>query len=191
MPSDSARVDRTRDDFAYDPAMQPELFYDVRRRRVLAYLLDVLFIGVLVVVLGLLVGVVGIVTLGLGWLLYSILIPGTAILYVAFTLGGPYCATPGMRAMGLEMRLWYGAKPYMLLAVVHAVLFYGLNLFLTPLIILVSLFNERKQLLHDIVLGTVVINSAVNLPDSVSHSAGGRASNAWDDARENRSDGPR
>lgn len=191
MPSDSARFDRTRDDFAYDPAMQPELFDDVRKRRVMAYLLDLLFISILVVVLGALVAVVGIVTLGLGWLLYGILVPGTAILYVAFTLGGPYCATPGMRIMGLEMRLWYGAKPYMLLAVVHAVLFYGLNVILTPFIVLVSLFNERKQLLHDIVLGTVVVNSSVNLPDSPPHPSKTRTSNAWEDARANSGDGPR
>ena len=32
---------------------------------------------------------------------------------------------------------------------------------LTPLVLLVGLFNGRRRLLHDIVLGTVVINSSV------------------------------
>jgi uncharacterized RDD family membrane protein YckC len=32
---------------------------------------------------------------------------------------------------------------------------------LTPLVILISLFNTRKRLLHDMLLGTVVINNAV------------------------------
>jgi len=31
---------------------------------------------------------------------------------------------------------------------------------LTPLILLVCFFNHRRRLLHDIVLGTVVINNA-------------------------------
>jgi uncharacterized RDD family membrane protein YckC len=33
--------------------------------------------------------------------------------------------------------------------------------FLTPLVLLIGLFNVRRRLLHDIVLGTVVINSSV------------------------------
>jgi uncharacterized RDD family membrane protein YckC len=64
-----------------------------------------------------------------------------------------------MRAMGLEMRLWYGARPYPLLAAVHALLFWFSISLLTPLVLLVSLFSDRKRLLHDIVLGTMVINS--------------------------------
>ena len=32
--------------------------------------------------------------------------------------------------------------------------------FLTPLVLLVGLFNGRRRLLHDIILGTVVINSS-------------------------------
>jgi uncharacterized RDD family membrane protein YckC len=31
---------------------------------------------------------------------------------------------------------------------------------LTPLILLVGFFNERRRLLHDILLGTVVINNS-------------------------------
>jgi uncharacterized RDD family membrane protein YckC len=34
---------------------------------------------------------------------------------------------------------------------------------LTPLVLLVGLFNGRRRLLHDIVLGTVVINSSVRV----------------------------
>src|SRR5207237_605809 len=33
--------------------------------------------------------------------------------------------------------------------------------FLTPLVVLVGLFNGRRRLLHDIILGTVIINSSV------------------------------
>jgi len=35
---------------------------------------------------------------------------------------------------------------------------------LTPLVLLIGLFNARKRLLHDILLGTVVINRSVRVP---------------------------
>jgi len=47
------------------------------------------------------------------------------------------------------------------LGATHAVLFWVSISFLTPLVLLVGLFNGRRRLLHDIVLGTVVINSSV------------------------------
>ena len=50
---------------------------------------------------------------------------------------------------------------YFLLGAVHAIAFWVSVSFLTPLVLLVALFNDRKRLLHDIVLGTVVINNPV------------------------------
>ncbi|CTQ54344.1 RDD family protein [Roseibium album] len=144
---------------AFDPVRNPELFSGVRSRRIFAFLIDVIVIALLTFGAGVLVFFLGIFTLGLGFLLYAILPTATALLYVAFTLGGPQASTLGMRAMGLEMRLWYGAKPYPLLAAVHAILFWFSVSLLTPFILLVSLFSDRKRLLHDIILGTVVINS--------------------------------
>jgi len=41
------------------------------------------------------------------------------------------------------------------------VLFWVSISFLTPLVLLIGLFNGRRRLLHDIVLGTVVINSSI------------------------------
>ncbi|MES0808188.1 RDD family protein [Roseibium sp. SCPC15] len=152
--SDYARED------VFDPVRNPELFEGVRSRRVFAFFIDVIVIALLTFGAGILVFFLGIFTLGLGFLLYAILPTAVALLYVAFTLGGPQASTLGMRAMGLEMRLWYGAKPYPLLAAVHAILFWFSVSLLTPLILLVSLFSDRKRLLHDIVLGVVVINSA-------------------------------
>lgn len=143
----------------YDPYATPELFEGVRTRRVFAFFVDVVAIAILTVMAAVVVFFLGIFTLGLGWLLYGILGPGVALLYAAFTLGGPNAATPGMRAMGLEMRLWYGAKPYPLLAAIHLLFFWFSFTLLTPLVVLVSLFTDRKQLLHDLVLGTLVMNS--------------------------------
>ena len=59
------------------------------------------------------------------------------------------------------MRTWYGAPSYFLLGAMHAVVFWISVSVLTPLVLLVGLFNSRKRLLHDILLGTVVVNSSV------------------------------
>lgn len=82
-----------------------------------------------------------------------------ALASYGLTLGGPSSATIGMRVLELEMRTWYGAPCYFVLGAVHAVAFYVSVSVLTPLVLLVCLFNQRHRLLHDIVLGTVVINS--------------------------------
>jgi len=103
----------------------------------------------------------GLVTFGLGWVFLTVLYPGTvvwALLYYGFTFGSPASATLGMRLMDIEMRTWYGAPCYFVLGAVHAVAFYVSVSALTPLVLLVCFFNERHRLLHDIVLGTVVIN---------------------------------
>ena len=42
---------------------------------------------------------------------------------------------------------------------VHALLFWVAHVTLTPFLLLVSLFTSRKQLLHDLLLGTVVVRS--------------------------------
>lgn len=144
--------------FVYDPFEQPELFAEVRRLRVFAFFIDAIAIAVLTFMAGVVVFFLGIFTLGLGWLLYAFLWQTVALLYSAFTLGGPDSATPGMRAMGLQMRLWHGGRPYPLLAAVHAVLFWMSISFLTPLVLIVSLISDRKRCLHDLILGTVVLN---------------------------------
>jgi uncharacterized RDD family membrane protein YckC len=64
-----------------------------------------------------------------------------------------------MRVMDLEMRTWYGAPAYFVLGAVHAVAFWFTVSFFTPFVLLVPFFNERRRLLHDILLGTVVINN--------------------------------
>ena len=149
---------------AYDPATQPELFEGVLARRVVAFVIDFFAIAVPVVLAAMLIFVFGIVTLGLGWALYWLLPPASviwAIIYFGVTLGSERSATLGMRVMDLEMRTWYGAPAYFVLGAVHAIVFWLSVSTLTPFILLVCFFNERRRLLHDIVLGTVVINNPV------------------------------
>lgn len=147
---------------AYDPATHPELFDGVLARRVVAFLIDCVIIAVPVLLAAMFIFVFGIVTLGFGFALYWLLPAGSviwAIVYFGLTLGGPRSATIGMRVMYLEMRTWYGAPAYFVLGAVHAILFWLSVSFLTPFVLLVAFFNERRRLLHDIVLGTVVVNA--------------------------------
>jgi len=149
---------------AYDPWLQPELFRGVLTKRFFAFLIDLVILSIPIILAIIFVTLFGIVTLGLGWFLFWLISPFSvvwALLYYGMSLGGPNGATIGMRMMDIEMRTWTGERPYFVLGAVHAVLYWVSVSFLTPLVLLVGLFNGRRRLLHDIVLGTVFINSSV------------------------------
>ena len=148
---------------AYDPAASPELFDGVLARRVVAFLIDFLILAVPVVFAAMFLSVVTIVTFGLGIVFFALLWPAMviwAVVYYGMTLGSPASATIGMRVMEIEMRTWYGAPAYFVLGAVHAVVFWVTVSAITPLVLLVCLFNGRRRCLHDILVGTVVINNA-------------------------------
>jgi uncharacterized RDD family membrane protein YckC len=148
---------------AYDPDTHPELFDGVLARRIIAFIIDLVVIAVPVVFVAMLIFAFGVVTLGFGWALYWLLSPASlvwVIVYFGMTLGGPRSASIGMRMMDIEMRTWYGAPAYFLLGAIHAVAFWFTVSFFTPFVLLVCFFNRRRRLLHDILLGTVIVNSA-------------------------------
>ena len=146
----------------YDPDTNPELFEGVLARRVVAFFIDFVIIAIPVVLAAMFIFAFGIITLGLGWALYWLL-PAIsvvwALVYFGVTLGSERSATVGMRVMDLEMRTWYGAPAYFVLGAVHAVAFWFTVSFFSPFVLLVAFFNERRRLLHDIMLGTVIINN--------------------------------
>jgi uncharacterized RDD family membrane protein YckC len=139
----------------------------VLTRRAFAFLIDLVVLSIPVILAVIFIAVFGVVTLGLGWVLFWLVSPASviwALVYYGASLGGPHSATIGMRMMDLQMRTWYGAPSYFVLGAMHAVAFWVSVSFLTPLVLLLGLFNGRRRLLHDIVLGTVVINSSVRIP---------------------------
>jgi uncharacterized RDD family membrane protein YckC len=152
---------------AFDPDLEPELFRGVLTRRVFAFLIDLIVLSVPVILGYIFIALFGVITLGLGWVLFWLAWPASviwAIVYYGASLGGPHSATVGMRVMDLELRTFYGAPGYFVLGAMHAVLFWVSVSFLSPFVVLVGLFNGRRRLLHDIVLGTVVINTSVRSP---------------------------
>lgn len=164
MTNEQQRIDVSQDvkPHAYDPETNPELFDGVPSRRVIAFLIDLVILSIPLVILALFFFAVGIVTLGFGFVLFG-LMPAISVVWALFyygaTLGGPRSATLGMRTMDIEMRTWYGSPAYFVLGAVHAIVFWVTVSVLTPFILLVCFFNGRRRLLHDFLVGTVVINN--------------------------------
>ena len=126
---------------AYDPATNPKLFEGVLARRIVAFAIDLIVIAVPLAAAAVFIFVVGLLTFGLGWALFWLLSPASvvwALFYYGMTLGAPASATLGM----------------------HAIVYWISVSVLSPFILLVGFFNARRRLLHDMVVGTVVINSA-------------------------------
>ena len=147
-------------ELALDPAVHPERYEGVRTRRSFAFLVDAGVILFLMIVAWIVIAVLGVFTLGAGLLLFPAVWPVVPILYSVLTLGGPNSATPGMRFTGVEMRTARGEPMSYGLALLHALGFWFSVGILTPLILVVALFTPRKQLLHDLLIGTVVVRSA-------------------------------
>jgi uncharacterized RDD family membrane protein YckC len=166
MASDPKRIGVSFDvkPHAYDPATNPDLFEGVPARRFVAFIIDLVIISIPIVFLAIFIFMIGVATLGLGFFLYGLMPVITtvwALVYYGATFGSPRSATIGMRVMDLEMRTWYGAPAYFILGAVHAVVFWVSISVFTPLIVLVCFFNDRRRLLHDMIVGTVVINNEV------------------------------
>jgi uncharacterized RDD family membrane protein YckC len=133
--------------------MRSDALAGVRTRRILAVCIDLVLVSFLVAALW----IVSIVlTFGLALFFLPPLYPFVAFFYNGLTVSGPRMATPGMRAMDLEMRMSDdGARVPFVNAAVQAVLFYVSWCF--PPIFLVSLVDAEKRCLHDIIAGVVIV----------------------------------
>jgi uncharacterized RDD family membrane protein YckC len=139
----------------FPPALPPAALAGVRTRRIIAVLLDLIAVSILSFMLWF---ALMILTLGLSLVLLPPLFPFVAFFYNGLTVSGWRMATPGMKAMDLEMRLTDGTRVPFLNAAVHAVLFYVSWMF--PPILLVSLLTSDKRCLHDILSGVIVTRRA-------------------------------
>jgi uncharacterized RDD family membrane protein YckC len=131
-------------------------------RRLVAYLIDIVAIGVLTLLLSIVIGFVGIVTFGLGWLLFSLL-PLTAIVYNAITISGPSQGTVGMRMAGVRvLDATTGRRVSFLYAAVHAVLFYVGVLSMAVLWIAdvaFGLMRADRRMARDLITNVVFVRS--------------------------------
>lgn len=140
-----------------DPASDPDLFDGLLARRTLAFLLDFTLILVLGTVLTLVLVVAGFLTFGLSWLGTPFILLIALVGYYAATLGSPRRATPGMMVFDIVLTPTSGLPLDGWRAFAHPLLFWLTSWFLTPFSLLAALFTPRRQMLHDLVLGTLMV----------------------------------
>jgi uncharacterized RDD family membrane protein YckC len=134
-------------------AFRGDALAGVRTRRVVALCIDLVVVSIIALVLWIALLVL---TLGLSLFLLPPIYPLVAFFYNGLTVSGRKMATPGMRMMDLEMRMYdNGARVPFINAAAHALFFY-LSWMLPP-VFLVSLIDQEKRCVHDMLAGVVVL----------------------------------
>jgi uncharacterized RDD family membrane protein YckC len=135
-------------------------FYDgVPLRRFVAWCVDV---TVVLAIGGPIALVFGLVTLGMGFAAFPLILAGVGLLYRTATISGR-SATWGMRATGIELRRHDGARFDPLTALLHA-LGYLVCITVLPLQLVscaTILATPYRQSLPDLFLRTAMINRPV------------------------------
>jgi uncharacterized RDD family membrane protein YckC len=146
-----------------DPAANPELLDGVLWRRVVAFAVDVVILGLAFGLVLLVLTVLTVVSFGLLSPLL-LLLPSFSVLVIAYhalLIGGPASATLGMQLFDLEVRTWSGGKPGYIQAAAQSLLFYATIAATGSLILVVALLNARRRAVHDFLAGTVVVRRVV------------------------------
>ena len=140
-----------------DPASAPELFENILTRRVIAFFVDLAILFAIVsfvVVTGI---IMGFMTMGAAWLALLAAVPLAIVGYYAATLGSPRRATIGMRMMDIVLTPTRGLPLDGGKAFLHPLVFWLTVWILPPVSLLIALFTPRRQLLHDLVVGTLML----------------------------------
>ena len=140
-----------------DPTSSPELFEGLLTRRTFAFVIDLIAIGFLLLGFSLLGVIAGFFTFGLAWLGLLIVVPASVVFYYSVTLGSSARATLGMRAMDLVLTPARGQPLDGWMALFHAGLFWITAWISLPLSLLFVLFTPRRQMLHDLITGTLMV----------------------------------
>ena len=169
------RLERDVKPHAYDPEMTPELFEGVLPRRIIAFIIDLIIIAVPLVAASVFIFVLGLVTFGLGWALFWLLSPASVIW--ALVLLRHHWAAPPRPQSACARWSWKcapgtGRPPISCSARFMPIAFWISVSVLTPFILPVGFFNDPGRLLHDILVGTVIINNANRASGVVTRPAG-------------------
>jgi uncharacterized RDD family membrane protein YckC len=140
-----------------DPATAPELFEGVLTRRVMAFVLDMIIIGALVLIVSIVGLIAGFFTFGLSWVALLVVIPLSIVMYYAATLGSARRATLGMQMMDIVLTPTREQALNGGLAFVHALLFWVTVWISWPISLVIALLTPRRQMVHDLVAGTLMV----------------------------------
>ncbi len=139
-----------------DPLSRPDLYDGLLWRRVVAYLVDLLMIGLLYGVGTVVFLFAGILSFGLLTPLGIIILAVLPVAYHSYFLGHRG-ATPGMRIFDVEVRSWTGQRLDYFQAFLVTVMFYVTVALTAWLVLIVALFNPRRRTLHDFLGGTIAL----------------------------------
>jgi len=140
-----------------DPASAPELFDSVLTRRVIAYFIDLAIMGAMLMAVSVVGLIVGFLTFGVAWAAMVLVVPGVIVLYYAVTLGSSRRATIGMQMMDIVLTPTRGQPLDGWMAILHALLFWVSFWISWPISLLFALFTPRRQMIHDLVVGTLMV----------------------------------
>jgi uncharacterized RDD family membrane protein YckC len=129
----------------------------VLARRFLAFVIDCILIGVIGWVAAITILIFGVLTLGLGWLMFHI-IPLVPFLYYTLLLGGSG-ATPGQRMFGLAVRQDIDLSPPSFVQAFVWTLLLWVSFVLACLPFAVALVGPRHRAGHDLLSGLVVVRN--------------------------------
>jgi uncharacterized RDD family membrane protein YckC len=129
----------------------------VLARRFCAFLVDIFIIGVLSWMLAVTIFIFGILTLGLGWLLFHI-VPVLPFLYYTLLVGGS-SGTPGQRLFGLSVRQDATLLPPNFAQAFVWTLLMWLSFVLACVPFAMALVGPRHRAAHDLLSGLVVVRN--------------------------------
>jgi uncharacterized RDD family membrane protein YckC len=155
----------------WTPAYPDEAYFTdgVISRRLVAWVIDAVLIGLLLFALWWVLLLFGLLTFGLGFGAMAVL-PFVPFCYHLLSLMSARSATPGQGMMGLIVRRDEDlGPPTGLQALVSTLIFY-LTLATSGLLLVVALFTVHKRTLHDLVSGLVVVR--VRAMDALTASPG-------------------
>jgi uncharacterized RDD family membrane protein YckC len=140
-----------------DPDTAPELFEGLLTRRVIAYIIDLVLIGLLSLVFGVAGLIFGLLTFGLGMVALVFVVPAALVVYYGVTLGSQKRATVGMQVMDIVLTPTRGQPLDGWMAIFHAALFWLTFWICWPITVLFALFTPRRQMIHDLIMGTLMV----------------------------------
>ncbi|SDW40266.1 Uncharacterized membrane protein YckC, RDD family [Litoreibacter albidus] len=136
-----------------DPTTQPAFYEGVGVKRLLAWVVDTILIGVVA-------AIVASIPLFLLWFVFPLVFLVVSLIYRIGTINA-FSATPGMRLFNIELRTHQGQRLDGSTAALHTIGFMIASAFFIPQVasVFLMLMSERGQGLHDMFTGVVAINS--------------------------------
>jgi uncharacterized RDD family membrane protein YckC len=160
MTTSSSEYEGKRWDYQYIPDMfeERDFFAGIRTKRVIAYFIDLMVMGILLLVAAVVGFVFTVVSFGLLSGPVGFILAIFPIIYHALFVASSMQGTPGMRMMGIKVHSWDGSAPNFLQAVLLSVMFYASMAITILLVMIIPLLNARGRCLHDYLSGVFVVN---------------------------------